>query len=472
MSKDASTEVDSSFFSTSAYSTDFNPTHSNSTNSYPKRQFKQAFELTYFFLKNGHSNPKLSSKETAETFDTALGTGEIAVISIDSRGNVLFFNRCFVSLWNMSPGILATQKYAQYVAYCRQQLKDPNSFDKDELTLKDGRRLYQASRQQQIDTKVVFTKLYQAVDEPDKPVKRGTEDYLEDLDGDAVYKDDKNQDADSKDADSEDADSKDDKGVQVEEVISIERYLAERRSQLLSKVAHRSVDALNLVSLATNFLQTYGHSLSPDQKQSYAQKTSDAINQLSALLQETEYISQLSLSRLNFATLGQLTNSASISGLQLCQHPCDVCKMCHTVVDTLRGQYCQHAFVVFCTLRQSVISTNSWVLQLVISHLVDMLSQYSQTSLVKIVVSKQSNYLSLKFFETNTVLLARDEGRLPRTDLFSSAPTTSTKRFESEVLLIETLLEMLSGLTTIEKGQNGVVVTLKLPFSIDSAIAV
>lgn len=462
MSKDDLIEVNDSFFPISAHFTDFNSTDHNSTHPFPKRQFEQAFKLTYLFLKNGHNSPNLSSTEGAKTFDTALGTGEVAVISIDSHGKVLFFNRCFVLLWNISPGVLATQKYAQYVAYCRQQLKDPDSFDQDELTLKDGRRLYQASRQQQIDSEtVVFTRVYQSVGKPGQPVRRGVESYAEELDSDAAYRDKENR----------DGYSKDDKAVPIEEVVGIERYLAERRSQLLSKVAHRSVDALNLVSLATNFLQTYGSSLSLSQKQSYTQKTSDAIEQLSALLQETECISQLSLSRLNFATLGWPTNSEPILEPQLCQQRCDVCKMCHTVVDIMKSQYCQHAFVVFCTSRRSVIFTNSLVLRLVISHVVDMLSRYSQMSLVKIVVSKQSNYLSLKFFENNTILPAGDEGRLPQMKWSSSAPTTERERFESEVLLIETLLEVLSGLAAIEKGQNGVVVTLKLPFSVDSAIA-
>lgn len=468
MSKDDSIEVDGSFFYTSVHPTEYNSNDLNSTNSYPKRQFEQAFELTYLFLKNGHSGSNSPLREGSATFDATLDAGEIAVVSVDLRGRVLLFNRRFVSLWNMSPGILATQKYAQYVAYCRQQLKEPASFEQNELTLKDGRRLYQASRQQKIDSEtVVFTRVYQAVGRPEHPVGRGVRGYAEDLYSDVVHKDDE----------SENDIGEDDKSLQVREVISIEQYLTERRLQRLSKVAHRSVDVLNLVSLATNLVQTYGSSLSFAKKQSYTQKTSDAIDQLSELLQETERINQLSLSRLDFATLGWPINSAHSSKTQLCQHPCNVCKMCHAVVDKVRSQYRRHAFVVFSMSRQSVVCTNSLVLRLVISHVVGMLSQYAQMGLIKVVVLEQANYLVLRFFENSTILLIGDEGRLPRIQSFSSTPTASAptpdrKLFESEMLLIETLLEMLGGLISIEKGQNGTVVTLSLPFSMDSNIAV
>lgn len=61
-------------------------------------------------------------------FRSVIETCPIGLVCVDIAGRVTFFNQKFLDIWDISPGILSTQKYSQYVASCKTKVKDAEGF--------------------------------------------------------------------------------------------------------------------------------------------------------------------------------------------------------------------------------------------------------------------------------------------------------------------------------------------------------
>ena len=154
-------------------SSDFNDNDSDGDKgSFVNGQIEQVFRLVDALLaaidSDGDSDQDRSQK-TIHAFTHELNATQVAVISTDLFGNVIYCNHHFVELWEIPPAILLTRKHSQYVAYCRQRLKDPAAWlaKSDQICLKDGRCIEQVFQTQRANGKAVgHTWAYRAVTEP------------------------------------------------------------------------------------------------------------------------------------------------------------------------------------------------------------------------------------------------------------------------------------------------------------------
>ena len=100
-------------------------------------QFEQIFKIANDLLGDQDSSRSLNenikpfyenSKAPEYLFHSVLESSQVGIICVDSTGKVTYFNPKFIEIWRIPFGVLITQKYSQYVAYCQTKVKDAESF--------------------------------------------------------------------------------------------------------------------------------------------------------------------------------------------------------------------------------------------------------------------------------------------------------------------------------------------------------
>lgn len=138
-------------------------------------QFEQIFKIADDLISD-QGCPKLlnesikplyeKSKAPAYLFRSVLESSEVGIVCVDSTGKVTYFNPKFVEIWEIPLGVLTTQKYSQYVAYCQTKAKnaesfcsyveavaeDPNAAGLRTVELKNGKTVQQAFQPQSFVT--------------------------------------------------------------------------------------------------------------------------------------------------------------------------------------------------------------------------------------------------------------------------------------------------------------------------------
>ena len=162
-------------------SSDFDDKPNGGKRPFVNGQIEQVFRLVDALLAaidSAGDSDRDRSQETIHVFTRELNATKVAVISTDLYGNVIYCNHHFVELWEIPPAILLTRKHSQYVAYCRQRLKDPTAWlaKSDQICLRDGRRIEQVFQTQRANGKAVGqTWAYRAVTEPGSIQNRSAE---------------------------------------------------------------------------------------------------------------------------------------------------------------------------------------------------------------------------------------------------------------------------------------------------------
>ena len=134
-------------------------------------QFEQIFQIADDLLSNQGCSKPLNenikplyekSKAPAYLFRSVLESSEVGIVCVDSAGKVTYFNPKFVEIWGIPPGVLTTQKFSQYVAYCQTKAKNaegfcsyveavaesPNAAGLRTVALKNGKAVQQAFQPQ------------------------------------------------------------------------------------------------------------------------------------------------------------------------------------------------------------------------------------------------------------------------------------------------------------------------------------
>lgn len=134
-------------------------------------QFEQTFGLVGSLLEMIGKAQGVRSQAVISSLSQKIDATNVAIVSTDIEGNVVYCNHHFVALWEIPPAIVATRKHSQYVAYCRQRLQEPTAWlsSASQIHLKDGRCIEQSFQRRYVNAQAVGqTWAYQTATCPDR----------------------------------------------------------------------------------------------------------------------------------------------------------------------------------------------------------------------------------------------------------------------------------------------------------------
>ena len=274
-------------------------------------------------------------------------------------------------------------------------------------------------------------------------------------------------------------------------LIAAEFELAQQRSRITEKLVHRTLGSLNLISMSSDLLAAYGANWTPSKKQPYLNKISTAVERLSKLVQTIEEVDLMTLSAVDVPNLQPSYWDISPDEWGQPQW-INVHGLCHSLIETFKDKYDQHAFVTFCFSERPQVYASQPFLQTVLSKLLDGISASTASGLIRVTISQQADGFvltvsnmgldllrfgnrqvrSLEPQETTFQNLVSKSGRhalpKPETKLAPSTASGSERSLDelsSELSLVRALLTIIKGNISIESVLGRTVVTVRLPLS-------
>ena len=195
------------------------------------------------------------------------------VITIKGKGEVVNFNQIFVKMWQVPEPITMSRNHNQWLAFYRNQLKDPETFfmriqeldsqsdfeGYDTLELKNGRVFEHHSKPQRLGEKIVGRVWsFRDITERRQPA------------------------------------------AEIHQALEKAKQLSALKTRFVSIIAHELRTPLNIISFSTSLLRRHSQKWTEEKKLQYLDHIQTAVEQLSQLLNEVLFLGKAEAEKLKF----------------------------------------------------------------------------------------------------------------------------------------------------------------------------
>lgn len=385
-------------------------------------QFDQVFQLVNYLLQEESSQSFVSSIDKAPIY-RAIDLTHIGLVAVNLSGQVEYFNPAIATLWQIPYSVLFTREHRDYLSYFQTQVQSPRDFGNDmkqlasqplaagvtTIELADSRVLEQSFRPRYADGKVVGRLWAYAESQPHVEASPITVMLKADI-----------------------------KTVQQERdylyrQMAADQAIAQQKRQLTAQIIHRALTSLNVATMTADLIEKYYSQWSDVRKQKYIGQAKAAFNQINNFVNRIEQISSIgvtdqaaalldialpSTAISNNARPNVTLSNADLSRINLSRvallagksTPTDPYKICCDLVEDFKVVYKQHAFVSLNAT--SPVKTHSHItylyeslLKAILMQLLENASQYSSSSLVKVILTEAEDSLTLQVHDMGIGIL-------------------------------------------------------------------
>ena len=331
------------------------------------------FERTVQLRANQRSCRETAEDKRAEKksslLQAALESAANGIIAVNCQGNITCFNRKLVQMWQIPNNTLESRDWDQYLAFYKNQLKDPNAFTEriqelcrrpelesnDTLELKDGREFECYSKPQRLG-QYIIGRVYSFLDITERRQAEG-------------------------------------EIRQVEQ----EKERCEDRAELICMLAHEFRTPLSTISFSTNLLSLHRHHWSEEKKQKYFRRLQKSVEQLSQLMDEILIIGKAEAGKISFEP-----------------KPINISEFCRNLLAEMNLQNNSQHPVIFISQDDSLSAClDEKLLQLILTNLLENAIKYSPLdSTVELRLDCQQEEVIFQIKDRGIGISAADRERL------------------------------------------------------------
>lgn len=235
----------------------------------------------------------------------------------------------------------------------------------------------------------------------------------------------------------------------LRQLLVSESELRQSRLQLTASITHRSLGALNFISMSADLLERYEALWDEARKKTYLHRIKSALQQLNQFIGKLEDVCKLSIDK-----------SAIESA------PIDAYKVCCDLVEDFKCLHQQHAFVSLNTTSTAQANLNKNLLQTILANLLENASKYSpEASLIKVVLVRKADSIIFQVHDQGigVPLLECDKLFDP---FYRGSNVGDIEGIGMGLTIAKALLDTLGGqINFASQVNNGSIVTVRLPLS-------
>ncbi len=333
----------------------------------------------------------------------AIHMTQVGLIAVSLSGQVEYFNPAIVTLWQLPHSVLSTRQFSDYVDCFKTRVNSPKGFYKcveqiaaqplaagvTAVRLADGRVFEQGFQSLHIDGKVAG-RLWGYIESKDTAEpKVASSPSVVTLESDAVR-------------------LKYQRDYLYQQMVSTEA-ITQKKLQLTAQIIHRSLSSLNVVSMTSGLIERYYGQWSESRKKKYLGQVKAAFNQINKCISRLEEIAQIGM--VEGRGLSAYKDPLSADKITTI----DPYKVCCDLVENFKTAYKQHTFVALnatslnVALSGAVSADANYVyeslLKAILIQLLENASQYSSSSLVKVILIEAEDSMTLQVHDTGIGVL-------------------------------------------------------------------